>query len=196
VLGEELTRSLGRRPRGRNGPACIRGQRHVAGIDVGSRCPDGRTVEHRRQLSDVARPGVLEQARERCAREALVADVVAQASEQYPRERGDVALSAPERWQLDGDGREAMEEIGSKASVTDTLVEPRPARRDEPHVDAARLARPDGAHRTVFDDAQELHLNGLRELPHFVEKQGTPMCELERTRPTADGARVRAAPVS
>jgi hypothetical protein len=95
VFAQELLRAIARPARQSLSPRFF-GQDDVTRVDFGAGRRHRRTVEHRRELANVAWPRVLEQSREGCAGELFFADVLPQAQEQDASERENVALSSPQ----------------------------------------------------------------------------------------------------
>jgi hypothetical protein len=92
------------------------------------------SVEHGGELANVAGPVVSRQPRQGRAREPLSPDVALQAREELARQDGNVALSLAQRRQVNGDGRQTVEEVDAKAPFSDANVERGPTRGDDPHV--------------------------------------------------------------
>ena len=103
--------------------------------------------------ADIGQGEELEQVHQRALQAGALRAHVLDVREEFAR---DFVLPALQHGEL----RSAREPIA--LTLAHALVEPCPARGDEPHVDLQRLGGADRTHRAVFDDAQELHLDGGR----------------------------------
>src|SRR5207247_1556042 len=95
------------------------------------------------------------------------------------REDGHVPAAAAQRRQLDAPDGEAEEEIVAEATRLDLAVEVAARRRDDPHVDALPVVRPDALHLAALDGAEQLGLEHGVELADFVDEERAAVRLLE-----------------
>jgi len=84
-------------------------------------------------------------------------------------------------------------QVRPKPPLEDALVQIRPARRKQPHVDPPLLLTAEGPDVTVLDHAQQAHLDRWRQFGNLVEKECSTIGLLESTRTISHSACERAA---
>src|SRR6266566_3190738 len=193
-------------------------RRHVARIDggrVGGREPahgGGQVVQRDRvgdreregaldrvlQLAHVAGPAVDAQALHRLGGEALRRHLVlaAEALEEVLDQQRDVLRPGAQRRQREVHHVEAVVEVLPEAAGPHLALEVAVAGGDEAHVDRHREARAEGRHLALLDGAQELRLQGERDLRHLVEEEGAALGGAEDAVVVVHGAGERPAPVA
>jgi len=104
----------------------------------------------------------------------------------------DILAPLPQRWQMDAQDIQAIEQIAAEGPLLHLLAH-RPIRRgDDAHVDADRRGAAEPHELPLLEHAEQLHLRPDRDLPDLVEEDRAAVCQLEATQPPLRGARERA----
>jgi hypothetical protein len=104
--------------------------------------------------------------------------------EQILGQEREVVEPRPQRRHLHAKRREPIVKIRAKSSCADGLLDRPVRRRHHPDRDLARLRRTHRTHLALLESAEQLGLNGSRELAHFVEKEHATVCSFEQSGPT------------
>jgi hypothetical protein len=124
----------------------------------------GRPLQHVRQLTHVAGPGVREQRRSRVLGEHAGGEavVLAHAAQELLGQQQDVTAPCPQRRQQERDDGQPVIEIRAEAPLPGGGGQVLAGGRDDRDVQrlAPRAAEP--AHRALLDDLQQLGLQGQR----------------------------------
>ena len=130
-----------------------------------------------------------------------------QARQRFPHPLGGVAqkcrrqirnifTALRQRRQDDLDNVQPVEEVAAKTSGSDLRTKIAIGRRDDGDIDALELQRADALDFSIFERAQQLRLDGERELADFVEEEGSALSGLEHAGLGVDGAGEGAAHVA
>lgn len=142
-----------------------------------------RAVERVLEFADVPGPVVAFERRERRGREPVRAPLAGGlgAGKMRLGEEPDVLAPLSKRWEPDRQHVDPVEEILAEASRLDLALEIAVRGCDHAHVDrdGARPAEPFDA--PLLQRAQELRLDGRRELADLIEEEGSSRCGLEAT---------------
>jgi hypothetical protein len=122
--------------------------------------------------------------------------VLGEPGEEVTDERRDVLAPRAERRDFDVDDVQPIEEIGAEAATADLGIHVAIGGRDQADVDGNRARGAERRDLALLDCAQELRLQGERDLADLVEEEGTPVRRPEHPVVVADGAREGAAPVA
>src|SRR5205085_2278414 len=95
------------------------------------------------------------------------------------RERVDVGATLSEGRDADRDHVQPIKEVLAEGAARDHLVEIAVGRRDEAHIHLDRLRAADALELTLLKDAEELHLDGWRDVSDLVEKERPFVRELD-----------------
>ena len=95
------------------------------------------------------------------------------------RERDDVDRPIAKRRDEERHAVQTKEEIRAEFAATRELAQIAVGRRDDAHVDLARLVRTDARDLARFEHAQELGLRLLRQLADFIEEDGAAVGRFE-----------------
>ena len=98
------------------------------------------------------------------------------------REEWDVLAPRAQRRELDGYDVEAMEQIFPKLAPRHGRREVDVGRRNHADVDAHSARSADAPNGSLLERPQQLALQHQWEMSDLVEKQRTPVCELEESR--------------
>jgi hypothetical protein len=98
------------------------------------------------------------------------------------RQEGDVLAALAQRRNPDLNGVEAEEQVLAEAARGDLLADVGIGRRDDSHVDAARLRRPQPLELPDLQDAQQLGLLAERDVGNLVEEERSLVCQLDAPR--------------
>ena len=133
------------------------------------------------QLADVARPVVARELRQRGRREGLRRDVerLAVAAHVLGGEQRDVVAALAQRRQHDRDDVHPVVEIGAESTLAHLRSEVAVRGGDQAHVDFHRPRRPERHDLALLHRAQELDLQGTRDVGDLVEKEGTAVGGVE-----------------
>jgi hypothetical protein len=104
-------------------------------------------------------------------------------------EQGDVLSPFPQGGDPHPHHVETVEEVLAEAPCRDLVLEITSRSRENPDIHLAGLRLADGADLLVLEDAQELHLKDIRELPDLVEEEGAAVRLDEEPAAGAIGAR-------
>src|SRR5713226_486838 len=142
---------------------------------------DHEPLDHVPELADVARPVVGEEIGERLHRDGLRALAVLgrEPRDEVIDQQRDVFLPLPERWHLDRDHVEPVEEVLAEAAPRDQLVEVVVGRGDHPDVDLDRVLAAHALERLLFQRAQHLGLRLQAHVSDLVEKERAAVGRLE-----------------
>jgi hypothetical protein len=88
--------------------------------------------------------------------------------------------SATQRWERDCDDVDSIKEIGAKAAGAYVSLEIAVGRGDDADVDGGRRRGTDAAHLAILQGAQQLHLEGRRQLANLIEEEGSLVGFLEQ----------------
>src|SRR5205085_8534669 len=86
-------------------------------------------------------------------------------------ERRDVFASLAQGRDVERDDVQTIEEVGAEALLLHFLRKVAIGGGDDAHVGRAVARRADAAVTSLFEQVQQLHLRGRRQLAHFVEKE-------------------------
>src|SRR5439155_21590836 len=133
------------------------------------------------QVRDVARPpaalGKLE--RRLVAVPERLPGLPREAFAEVRDEQRSVLLPLAQRWHLDGEDVQPVEEIAPKCTRPHGGVQVTIRRRDYPYIDPDRPVPPDTLELSLLEDAQQSELRVGRKIAHLVEEDGPADCELE-----------------
>ena len=102
-------------------------------------------------------------------------------------EQGDIVGAVAQRRQDDGDDVEAVVEVIAESALADHRLEVAVRRRDDAHIDVNGFLTADAVEFLLLQDAQELDLQVLVELPDLVEEDRAAVGELELAELAAHG---------
>ena len=89
-----------------------------------------------------------------------------------PNEPGDVGRAFAEWWNADGEGADAVAEVGEESVLLDECIESFVCGEDEANVGAHGAVAADGVEIAVFlDDAEQLSLDEPGRFADLVEKE-------------------------
>src|SRR6202011_2423202 len=91
--------------------------------------------------------------------------------EKMMHEQRHVVLAITQRWQLNGDDMETVEQILAKLPLLHHLAKVDVGRGDDPHVNLDGLHAAETHEVAFLDDAQELGLSLERDVPNLVEEK-------------------------
>ena len=94
-------------------------------------------------------------------------------------EQRDVGRALAQRRHLEGDDVEPVVEVLAELPLRDHLLEVAVGRRDDADVDVDRLVAADALELALLQEAQQLHLDGRRDLADLVEEQRAAVGLLE-----------------
>ena len=130
------------------------------------------------QFADIAGPGVALEQVERLGRELQRARA-ASGAEEIGGERGDVAAAFAQRGHGDFEDVQPVVEIFAETPGAHFFAQVLVRRGDEPQIDAQVLASADAREGALFDEAQELGLDGGRDVGDFIEEKRAAAGALE-----------------
>src|SRR5215813_8985654 len=167
----------------RRGGLLTRAQRgwEVLGPDHVARRHDHEPLHHVAQLAHVTRPVVGEKVREGLHGHRLGPPPVLGREErdEVLHEGGNVFLAPPERWHLDGDDVEPVEEVLAEAARRDLLLEVRVRGGDHAHVHAQGFLAPHPLEGLLFEHAEHLGLRLEAHVRYLVEEERAAVRQLE-----------------
>ena len=108
----------------------------------------------------------------------------------------DVDLPIAQRWQLEGDGVDALEEVRAEGAAVDQVLEVDRGGAHDAHVHPVGPLVADGAHRLLLEHPQEPPLQGRGQRADLVEEQRAAFGQSERAEAVLDRARERTAAVA
>ena len=82
-----------------------------------------------------------------------------------------VAAAVAQRWNAHGDGVHAVEQIGAERALVDPFLEARVGGGHDAHIDLDPLPPADALDHLVLQEAQQLHLQRVRQVADLVEEQ-------------------------
>ncbi|MNF52882.1 hypothetical protein D3C84_342430 [compost metagenome] len=164
-------------------------EQHFAKALLGPRQHCG-AVDGVLQLAHVARPGVALQQRQRglAQRQAAQAQLAAATLAEEAAEQGDVLLSLAQRRHRDREHAEAMVEVGAELPGQHRALQVAVGGGEDAHVDLEAAVVADALQVAVLQHAQQLGLQGQRQLADLVEEQGALVGHLELAGAVVDGA--------
>src|SRR5216684_2448769 len=98
----------------------------------------------------------------------------------FPGQPGQLREALPQRRNHQRDPVQPEEEVLAKGPPSQLRFQIAVGRSDEAHVDAPRLDAPHPQHLLPFENAQELDLNGHRQLADFVKEHRSAVRRLEQ----------------
>ncbi len=182
--GDERARGALARPR------APERRRQVVGGQLRPLAEHHRALDDVLELADVARPVVGEQRVERARREAadLLAVRLGVLVDEVRHQGGDVALARAQRRQGHRHDVQPVVEVLAELAALHLGGEVAVRRRDEPHVDLDGLHPAHPLELLLLEDAEELDLEGGRDVADLVEEERAAVGELEAPLLAADGA--------
>ena len=112
------------------------------------------------------------------------------------RQQADVAISRPQRWQIDACTAEAEQKVVAKPAGLNLCIEVPPRRRDDAHVDVNPTGAADSPNAGLVDGAQQLGLERQFQVTDLVDEQGAAIGFLEQTAGRRHRARIGSSLVS
>src|SRR5688572_30322967 len=95
-------------------------------------------------------------------------------------ELGDVVGTLAQRGERDRDDVDSIEQVSAKPARGDVCLKVAIRRRDDSDVDGLRRVRAHASHFTFVECAQELYLQGGRQLTDLIEKESPLVRFLEQ----------------
>src|SRR6185436_3906342 len=86
------------------------------------------------------------------------------AAQEMVRQHDDVAATNAKRWHFDVHDIEPVVEVFAESTLPNVGPEIAVGRRDDADIDRDRFVAPDALEGALLQDAQELHLRGMRNL--------------------------------
>ena len=99
------------------------------------------------------------------------AEFLVEAVQEEVRQQRDVAATLPQRRDADGEGVHAVEQVAAEDALADLLVEVGVGGGDDADIDLDLLAAADALDDLVLQEAQQLDLQGMRQVADLVEEQ-------------------------
>ena len=135
------------------------------------------------QLADVPRPGMPQQGLHGVGGDlgdlgAALGLCLVLLEEVHGQQR-DVLGAVAERGQVDPDHVQAVEQVGAEPALLDLLLQDLVAGRDDPDLDLDRLGAAHALELPGLEDAQQLGLEGGRDVAGLVEQQRPAVGQLE-----------------
>ena len=154
-----------------------------------------RALDDVLELTDVARPVVGDDLRQRAVAEAFHALAVlpGKALQEMRGERRHVALPTPQRGQRDVDHVEPIVQILAEFSLRDQLLQVAVRRGDEADVHGLGLVAAHALELPLLEHSKQLHLSRWGDVADLVQEQGAGVGLLEPALAAPIRARVRAA---
>ena len=170
-------------------------ERQVAGTDIVSANCHHQPLDQILQLAHISRPGMFFKGSKRIGCHLLDRYSVSQAMnfEEVVAEQGKIALSLPERRQLNRDHMNPVEEILAKLPRPDHLFERLVGGANQSEIDLAHGAPAEPLHLMVFKHTKQLGLQWGRQSGNLIEKQRAAIGQLNLPRPRFGGSRKRSA---
>src|SRR6516225_6488488 len=135
-------------------------------------CSDGETLNDVAQLSNVARPGIMQKTIHHRSREAArEAVAVVDLLQETVSQGDDVLRPLPERGNKDWDDAQAIEEILAKCSLAYHGPQVAVGRSDQPEVHLDHAGAAEAGEGPVLEHLQELDLQRCRHLADLVKEQ-------------------------
>ena len=133
------------------------------------------------QLADVSRPGVgIELIKRRDGQhERFLVQIAAETIDKVPGQNHDVLRAFAQRRNLNREDRQPEKEIFAELPLGHPLLQIAVRRGHDAHVDDQRLRAADPFEPLLFQRAQNLGLQGQRQITDFVEKQRAAVRQLE-----------------
>jgi hypothetical protein len=160
----------------------------VLGADPAVRGDERGAEQHVLELADVAGPGMAGEARQGAGGDPFLPDLGGEGLEEVVRQEGEVAEALAQRRDLDGQHREAVEEVLAELPLGDPVLEGDPGGGDDAGVDLPRLGGADGLDLAVLQGPEQLGLGAHRKLPDLVEEEGPALGRGEGSGVGGDGA--------
>ena len=134
------------------------------------------------QLTDVAWPGVSQQAGQRVIRQPGpgVAELGGHVHQQLLRNRRDVGHALAQRRHGDADAREPVIQIFAEQAVAHALLQLAVGGGNDAHVHLNGAHAPHGPHLALLQHAQQLDLERRRGFANFIQKHGAAVATLEQ----------------
>ena len=104
-------------------------------------------------------------------------------------EHGNVCRTFLQGWHLDWEDVQAIEQIRAKGTLGDRRVEVSIRRGNHPYVNTDWAAAANSLELALLQNTKEHHLCICGQLADFVEKESTPIGELEFSLSTLQGPR-------
>src|SRR5262245_607813 len=170
----------------------------VGGVDATAVAEGHGALDDVFQLPDVPGPVPGCEQLERAGRALLARQpgLRRDAVEEVIDERRDVLAPLAQRWKVDRDDVDAVEEVLPERPVTDHGLEAAMCCGDDPDVDTDALLRSDRPDLPLLKGAQQLALHPQAHVADLVEEQYPAVGELEDSLAVAIGAGERAARVT
>jgi hypothetical protein len=154
------------------------------------------TLQDMGQFANISRPRVLLKGVERARREAPAGRVSTEAHEQMAGERWKVVEPFAQRRDLERKDGEAVVEVKTEGAVDDTLLKVAMRGGDDADVYPRHLVVADALEFAALEEAEQLGLNGERELSDLVEEERPPVRSFDAAGAGLDGSGEGAAGVS
>ena len=136
------------------------------------------------EFADITGPGVLQKNCLTAARETgdiFSVGVVVFLQEEL-NEKRNIFQALRQGWDTNLDGTEAIEEIFAESPGKNFSAEIAIRCRDEPHVHLLDFRGADALNFAILKHAKQFGLQGERSFPNFIEKHGTAVGVLEKSR--------------
>ena len=182
-----------RRRREWSGSRCRCGVEHLGEDHVDPVFEDVDPLDRLGQLPHVARPRVPHEAveRERIGLPLRAAILTGEVGREVLHEPGNVFRTGPQRWDIEVDRVEPVEQVFAEHARGDVGLEVAVGGCDHLHVDRMRFRRADRGDFPALQHAQEFRLEIQRQLPNLIEKNDAPLCGPEGATRSTEGARER-----
>ena len=133
------------------------------------------------QFSDIARPAIAEETTASRLGNGPNRQTVTRSDALHEggRQRQEVDSPIPQRRNRQAEEVQAMEEVGTEASLGDELAKALVGGRNDPNVHGNILRATDPADPVVFEHRQQLGLDGEREAAQLVEEERAAMSGFE-----------------
>ena len=140
-----------------------------------------RALDRVLQLPNVARPEIVEQARERagCVANDRPAETRRRLGQEITGERRELVRSLAERRHVQIDHTQPVIQIAPIPVLRDVLEEIPVRGRDEADIDGPHPGVAETHHLALLDDAQEFDLHRRRDVPDFIQKERAPRRRLK-----------------
>ena len=141
---------------------------------------DGRSLKHIAQLSDVARPVVLEQRVPRVVQQSRdpTADCSRNLGEEVIREKKDIAHAVTERRQEDVKDLQAVKQILAKLAASHGVAQVSIACRDDANIGLLDSRSTEPLILTLLQEAEKFHLRSQAHFADLVEQQDSARSQL------------------
>src|SRR5438094_156913 len=161
-----------------------RGRQQLVGRELARGRQEQRSLQGVLELADVPRPGMGPQAGVQVGRERRRGQTMlsGELREQRLRDQEQVVPALPQRRQVEHDGAQPEEEIFPKAAFLHAVRQLVVGGGDNADVHGSRFRAPDPPDLLVLQRAQQLGLEGEREVADLVEEQGAGVRHLEQPR--------------